>query len=162
LDISNDDFAANHKLQATQTEVQNKCCLFIKEFNKTLQKYNHALLTYLHFMYSQNFNIFSQISYSVAKNFLRFNTLPVYLKTTSMIKQISQFHQLQEIKVNTITVIVELTILFINEEIKILDLYSYNTEKHSKGHTVSFHIMIKFTYYHIAIVTSIQKSKKIY
>jgi hypothetical protein len=72
-------------------------------------------------------------------------------------KHISQFHQQQEIKVNTITVIVELTVLFINEEIKILDLYSYN-----KGHTVSFHIMIKFTDYHIAIVTSIQKSKKVY
>jgi len=79
-----------------------------------------------------------------------------------MIKHISQFHQLQEIKVNTITVIVELTVLFINEEIKILDLYSYNKEKRSKEHTVSFHIMIIFTDYHIAIVTSIQKSKKIY
>jgi len=64
--------------------------------------------------------------------------------------------------VNTIIVVVELTVLFINEEIKILDLYSYNTKKHSKGHTVSFHIMIKFTDYHITIVTSIQKSKKIY
>lgn len=145
-----------------KTEVQNKCCLFIKEFNKMLQKYKHALLTYLHFMYLQNFSIFSQISYYVAKNFQRLNTLPVYLKTTSMIKHISQFHQLQEIKVNTIIVVVELTVLFINEEIKILDLYSYNTEKHSKGHTVSFHIMIKFTDYHITIVTSIQKFKKIY
>jgi len=44
-------------------------------------------------------------------------------------KHISQFHQPQEIKVNTITVVVELTLLFINEEIKILDLYSYNTKK---------------------------------
>lgn len=79
-----------------------------------------------------------------------------------MIKHISQFHQLQEIKVNTIIVAVELTVLFINEEIKILNLYSYNKEKHSKQHTVSFHIMIKFTDYHITIVTSIQKSKKIY
>jgi hypothetical protein len=39
--------------------------------------------------------------------------------------------------VNTITVVVELTFLFINEEIKILDLYSYNTEKQPTGHTVS-------------------------
>jgi len=46
-----------------------------------------------------------------------------------MMKHISQFHQLKEIKVNTITVVVELTLLFINEEIKILDLYSYNTKK---------------------------------
>jgi len=81
---------------------------------------------------------------------------------TSMTKHIFQFHQLQEIKVNTIIVVMELTVLFINEEIKILDLYSYNTEKHRKGHIVSFHIMIKFTDYHITIVTSIQKSKKIY
>lgn len=79
-----------------------------------------------------------------------------------MIKDISQFHQLQEIKVNTIIIVVELNVLFINEEIKILDLYSYNTEKHSKEHTVYLHIMIKFTDYHITIVTSIQKSKKIY
>jgi hypothetical protein len=65
-----------------------------------------------------------------------------------MIKHISQFHQLKGIKVNTIIVFAELTVLFINKEIKILDLYSYNTEKCHTGHTVSYYDKIYWLPYY--------------